>query len=286
MKLNITVPVYNEESILADNLARLHAFAAASLRCSWQIVVADNGSTDRTLKVAKTLERTLSNTSVMHLDLKGRGYALKAAWERYPAEVLSYMDADLSSDLAALPILLSALARRDSGEQQSRGDYDLAIGSRLLAPKMTTRGLRREVISRLYNLLLKAVFRPRFSDAQCGFKAVTQGAAARLLPLVEDTGWFFDTELLILAEKLGYQILEVPVRWQENRSSHVNIFQTAAADLRGLLRLRRTLRRMSRASSSAGQASGSRSLAANNKTAGRLQYATQSQATSGRDLAR
>jgi glycosyltransferase involved in cell wall biosynthesis len=241
MTLNITVPVFNEECVLEDNIVKLHAFAAAFLPFGWQIVIADNGSTDATPKIAGVLAKNLRNTSALHLQTKGRGAALKAAWERYPADILSYMDADLSTDLEVFPALVSALAGGDGLPDNLPGPYHLAVGSRLLVPGLTTRSFRRELISRAYNLLLKATFHPRFSDAQCGFKAVGHDAARHLLPFVQDTGWFFDTELLILAENWGYRIFELPVRWTESPRSTVNILRTAYDDVKGMIRLRRSL---------------------------------------------
>jgi hypothetical protein len=150
------------------------------------------------------------------------------------ALILSYMDVDLSSDLHAFPKLIEALVS---------GEHDLAVGSRLISPELTTRGWRREVVSRCYNRLVKVFFNTRFSDAQCGFKAITRDSAQDLLPLVEDTAWFFDTELLILAEKLDYRILDLPIRWIDDTDTRVKVFKTAWEDIRGLSRLKRTLSR-------------------------------------------
>jgi hypothetical protein len=119
--------------------------------------------------------------------------------------------------------------------------FDLAAGSRLLKPCLTTRGFKRELISRCYNRLVKAVFRTRFSDAQCGFKAITRPAAQALLPLAEDNGWFLDTELLVLAEKLGYRIFDLPVQWNDDPDSRVRIARTAWEDIKGIVRVRRNL---------------------------------------------
>jgi len=166
----------------------------------------------------------------MHLEEKGRGQAVKKTWTESAAHVLSYMDVDLSTHLSAFPPLIEALMS---------GAFDVATGSRLLKPSLTTRGLKREAVSRCYNLLIKALFHTKFSDAQCGFKAITRKAAQELLPLVEDNGWFMDTELLILAEKLGYRIFDLPVRWVEDSDSRVKIWRTALGDLQGMARVHR-----------------------------------------------
>ena len=229
MLINVTLPVFNEERRLARSLPRLHAFLVAWGRFPFELVVADNGSTDHTLALARQLAREYSGVRVEHLELKGRGRALKQVWRASRADILSYMDVDLSTDLDAFPLLVAALVD---------GGYELAIGSRRLPASRTSRGWRREILSRGYMLLVKTLFRPSFSDAQCGFKALTGEAAAALLPLVVDDGWFMDTELLVLAERLGYRIGEVPVQWVDDPDSRVRLFSTALADLRGLLRLR------------------------------------------------
>ncbi len=161
MTLNITVPVYNEGRLLAANIARLHAFATASLPFTWTIVLADNGSTDDTLRIARRLADELPHIAVLHLEARGRGRALKAAWTRVPADILSYMDADLSSDFGAFPLLLRSLSSDNRGARRC----DVATGSRLLDPTLTTRSLKRELISRAYNLLLKTLLGTRFCDA-------------------------------------------------------------------------------------------------------------------------
>lgn len=228
--VSLVVPVYNEEKVLMGNISRLCSFLVAT-GYTFEIIIANNGSTDGTHQSALQLARRFREVRVMHLEQKGRGRALKEAWAKWSssaANVLAYMDVDLSTDLEAFPALVDPLVE---------GGYDLAAGSRLLAPWRTERGLRREFISRAYNRLVKAAFRTRFSDAQCGFKAITATAAARLLPLVEDDGWFMDTELLVLAEKLGFRIFDLPVRWTESTDSRVKILSTAWQDLKGILRL-------------------------------------------------
>lgn len=231
--LSIVIPVYNEEKILGESIATLRAFLQANVRGVWEIIIADNGSTDGTFEAARSVVEKGNGVRLLHLDEKGRGGALKAAWRASTAQILCYMDVDLSTDLAALPAVIEALGS---------GGFDLATGSRLRPESLTTRCWKREVVSRAYNRLLRAVLRTRFSDAQCGFKALTRGVAEKLLPLVQDTGWFFDTELLVLAERMGYRILDLPVRWTERAESKVKVIPTALADLRGVVGLRRRLR--------------------------------------------
>ncbi len=230
--LDVVVPVYNEENDLGPCVRRLHTHLRDTFPYPFQVTVADNASTDDTLGIALTLEEELAGVRVVHLDAKGRGRALRAAWSMSPAPVLAYMDVDLSTDLAALLPLVAPLIT---------GHSDLAIGTRLSRASRVVRGPRREVISRCYNMILRGTLSARFSDAQCGFKAIRADAAAALLPLVEDTGWFFDTELLVLAERAGMRIHEVPVDWVDDPDSRVDVVATAVADLKGVARLLRAL---------------------------------------------
>jgi putative flippase GtrA len=228
-RIDIVVPVYNEHVVLERSIRRLHRFLSDKMPFDWRIVIADNASTDETLAIARALALELPCTTVVHLAAKGRGRALRAAWSASNAEVLCYMDVDLSTDLRALLPLVSSLL---SGHSQ------VAIGSRLASGARVERGPRREFVSRSYNHLLRLVLRARFSDAQCGFKAIRADAARRLLPQVADQGWFFDTELLVLAQRQGLRIHEVAVDWVEDRDSRVDVLATALTDLRGVARLR------------------------------------------------
>jgi putative flippase GtrA len=231
-ELDIVVPVYNEETDLEPNLRRLYAYLTTHLPFTFRLTIADNASTDDTWPIARRLERSLPAVRAVHLDAKGRGRALHSVWGSSDADVLVYMDVDLSTGLAALLPLVAPLLS---------GHSDVAIGTRLARSARVVRGAKRELISRCYNLLLRVVLRSRFSDAQCGFKAIRADQAQRLLPLVEDTGWFFDTELLVLAERAGMRIHEVPVDWVDDPDSRVDIAATALADLKGVWRLRRAL---------------------------------------------
>ena len=230
--LDVVVPVYNEEVDLEPCVRRLKAYLDQHLPYSARITIADNASTDTTLEVAHRLAAELDGVQVVHLDAKGRGRALATVWQESDAAVLAYMDVDLSTDLAALLPLVAPLVS---------GHSDLAIGSRLARGSRVVRGPKREVISRCYNLILRGTLHAGFSDAQCGFKAIRADVARRLLPLVQDTGWFFDTELLVLAERSGLRIHEVPVDWVDDPDSRVDVVATAMADLRGIARVGRAL---------------------------------------------
>ncbi|WP_431279525.1 glycosyltransferase [Leifsonia poae] len=228
LSLDIVVPVYNEQATLDSSIRRLHAYLIDQVDQSWRITIADNASTDSTAAIADALAVQLPHVHAVHLALKGRGRALKQVWGSSSAEVLVYLDEDLSTDLAALPPLVAPLLS---------GHSDLAIGTRLGHSSRVTRGGKREFISRSYNLLLRRTMAVTFSDAQCGFKAIRRDVAGRLLPLVEDDAWFFDTELLILAERSGLRIHEIPVDWVDDPDSSVDIVSTAREDLKGMLRV-------------------------------------------------
>lgn len=232
--VDVVVPVYNEAHVLAASIERLHGYLLGSFPFSWRITIADNASTDETLVVAEQLAERLPGVTVLHLDRKGRGLALREAWMRSDAEVCTYMDVDLSTGLDALLPLVAPLLT---------GHSDVAIGSRLAPGATVARGPRREIISRSYNAILRVVFANRFRDAQCGFKAIRTQLAQRLLPHVEDNSWFFDTELLLLAEHNGLRVHEVPVDWVDDPDSRVQVARTARDDLRGVQRLARTFLR-------------------------------------------
>ena len=230
--LDVTVPVYNEERDLAASVHRLHEQLDRYFPYRYRITIADNASTDGTGLIGNQLARELPGVRYLRLEQKGRGRALSTVWQSSEADVVAYLDVDMSTDLNALLPLVAPLIS---------GHSDLAIGSRLSRHSRVIRGTKRELISRCYNLLLRGTLLTRFSDAQCGFKAMRSDVGRRLLPLVEDTGWFFDTELLVLAERAGLRIHEVPVDWVDDPDSRVDIFSTAVADLKGVARVGRAL---------------------------------------------
>ena len=231
MKILVTIPVYNEENALPVSIPALSAFLAEHLSdYDWEIEIADNASIDATPEVSRRLVEEFPSVRYNRLEQKGRGRALKKSWMESDADIVSYMDVDLSTNLDSFPPMIDALANRG---------YDIATGSRLMKGANTERSVKREVISRSYNLMVKGMFFTRFSDAQCGFKAVTREVVEKLLPVIEDNVWFFDSELLIIGEKNGYRIFDVPVKWIEDLDTRVKIVSTAVDDIKGLLRVRR-----------------------------------------------
>jgi putative flippase GtrA len=227
-QVEIVVPVKDEERDLERSVTRLRAYLTDSFPFTAHVTIADNGSNDGTWAIAARLAQQRPGVSAVRLAAPGRGRALRAIWSVSDCDVLAYMDVDLSTDLNALLPLVAPLLS---------GHSDLAIGTRLARGARVVRGPRREFISRGYNLLLQATLGARFSDAQCGFKAIRRECAADLLPRTQDSAWFFDTELLVLAERAGLRIHEVPVDWTEDPDSRVDVRATAAADLRGIVRM-------------------------------------------------
>ena len=229
--VDLVLPVYNEEAILERSTETVLAWTGAHPEHEWRVVIADNASEDGTLAIARALEaRHEGRVAALHLPVRGRGIAVKTAWLTSPAEVLAFMDVDLSTDIAHIPDIVDPVAD---------GEADVAFGTRLHPDSKTERGWRREIVSQVYIRLVRHVGGLRVTDAQCGFKAVSREAARALLPLVEATGWFFDSELLLVAQENGYRLREAPVRWIEDRDSRVSILGAVAEDLRALWRMRR-----------------------------------------------
>lgn len=229
--ITVVIPVYNEEIDLPKNIPILHSFLSTTMnKYTWEILIADNASTDSTQEIGRKLTK-MKGVSYLRLNKKGRGRALKMTWSKSKSDYLAYMDVDLSSDLSYFPKLIDALEHGS----------DIAIGSRLAkGAQVIDRPLVREIMSRTYSLMFRTLFFTQFKDAQCGFKAITKGSANNLLPLIRDTGWFFDSELLIIGEKSGYKIAEVPIRWKDDPHSTVKVAKTVWGDIAGLWRLLHT----------------------------------------------
>ncbi|MSQ29622.1 MAG: glycosyltransferase family 2 protein [Dehalococcoidia bacterium] len=229
--VDLVIPVYNEEHVLAGSIARALGYLEGHPEHRWRIVVADNASRDRTLQVAREQEAAHpGRVVVLHLSVKGRGIALRSAWLTSDADVVAYMDVDLSTDLGHLATLVDPIAR---------GEVDVAYGCRLGRGAVTNRSFKREFISRTYVFILNWALGLRVTDAQCGFKALSCEAARALVPLVHDNKWFFDSELLWVAQQNGFRLREVPVRWIEDPDTRVKVVQTTLENLRGIWRLRR-----------------------------------------------
>ncbi|MEO8295417.1 MAG: glycosyltransferase [Gemmatimonadota bacterium] len=227
--VDLVIPVLNEAHVLEKSVTTVREFMAGYPDVRWRVVVVDNGSTDGTDLVAIKLTERWSDVRFVQLPQRGRGRALRHAWTQSEADVMCYTDVDLSTELAALPRMVHSIL--DDG-------YDVSTGSRLMRESRTQRKFKRDFISRTYNIFIKIVLFTSFSDAQCGFKAVSKKAVAELVPQIVDQSWFFDTELLVLAEKQGYRIKDIPVTWIEDDDSRVKIAKTAWEDIKGVFRLR------------------------------------------------
>lgn len=227
--VSITIPVFNEEKVLAQSIGTLINFLGSNSEFQFEIVIANNGSTDGTLRIAKELSHNRSIIHVIDLPKSGRGRALKQAWLGTAAKILVYMDVDLATDLAAFWPMVRALAE---------GQCDLATGSRRIKGSIVERSAKRKVLSAAFHTLLKLLFTTDLTDTQCGFKGITKKAAIELLPHVHDTDWLFDTELLLLAKKKGFRVLEMPVLWRAGTESRVEIGRSIIKSFWGLLCLR------------------------------------------------
>lgn len=227
--VNIVIPVFNEEAEIETSIQTLFEYLKANLEdFEWRITIADNASTDSTYTISKKISKKIDKVSVIHLEKKGRGRAVKKAWSECKDDIVSYMDVDLSTDLKHFPPLVRSLLR----------GYDLAIGTRNVGgSRVFKRGALRTITSKGYMLLIKLFFFVHFTDAQCGFKAVSRKIVNEVLPKIQDNEWFFDTEMLLIAEKSGYRIYEEPVTWVDNPGSTVRVMKTAQGDIEGLFRL-------------------------------------------------
>lgn len=228
--VEIAIPVYNEEKELQGSIEKLYDFCKKNLtKYSWHITIADNASSDNTPIIASNIEKLHKEVSLLRLEEKGRGRAIKRAWSKSNADYCVYMDLDLSTDLVHLPKIIQALEK----------GYDIAIGSRLAkGAKVEGRTMMREITSRTLNFFfIQFFFHTHFTDAQCGFKAVTKKIVEKLIPKIQDNGWFFDGEMLIVGEKMGYKIYEEPVHWVDNPGSTVRLISTISGDIAVIWRL-------------------------------------------------
>lgn len=237
-RADIILPAYNEEECIEDSVSKSYNFCKNHLQdYDWKIIVADNNSNDNTLKLAKELSKKYDRVTYNYIDKKGRGRSLVKVWGESDADICAYMDIDLSTDLKHVPEMLDAIYKKG---------YDLAVGSRNLPESdVIDRGLKRTIISKGYILVLKLLTWTDISDAQCGFKAISKKAKDKLLKVMNPdnwrgSAWFFDTELLIIAKKAGYKVIDIPVKWIDDPGSTVHIVQDAIEDLRGIWRLLRT----------------------------------------------
>lgn len=231
MKVCVTLPVYNEQEQLESSTLKVLDVCKRNYK-DFEILIADNASTDATLDIAKKLAKRYKQVKYIHLPQKGRGRALKAAWQSTDADIMCYMDIDLSTDLKHLKQLTDAIEQ----------GYDIAFGSRHMKESELERSFKRDVLSKGYNFLLKLFLSVDFKDAQCGFKAINKKVAVELLPKIADNEWFFDTELLVKGQRFGYKLKEIPVKWTEDKGSTVKIWKTVSNYMKNIFRLKKELK--------------------------------------------
>jgi glycosyltransferase involved in cell wall biosynthesis len=235
MKILIVIPVLNEEKILKENVLKIFNFCQKNLTINWQIVIVDNRSTDQTVVIAKDLGRRYQQIEYLYVDKVGKGVAIRTGWQKYSADIYCFMDADLATDLSALVTLISSF----------KEGYDMVIGSRFLAQSQVSRSLIRKMFSFGYHLVARILLNLKIKDLPCGFKAINSRIKENVLPKVKDEAWFFDSELVIVAEKQGYRIKEIPIIWQEPRKgrgeSRVKTLSLSLAYFKQLLALKKRL---------------------------------------------
>ncbi len=233
-RILLTIPAWNEEQIIAESLHALHAACQGLLPGQdWVIEVVDNGSTDRTANLVREAIG-LGRVGLRQCTERGKGLAIASSWEAGQGyEVYAFMDADLSTDLAALPALLAPILA---------GEADIVCGSRFAPGAKVERSAFRLLLSRAYSLVQRVLLGLPVRDAQCGFKAVSPRVVADILPSVQERGYLFDTELLALAAARAYPMREIPVDWKESaRRSRVRPFADGMAFLPGLLAMRKRI---------------------------------------------
>ncbi len=229
MKINITIPVFNEEKILNESIRKIFLFCQGNIQDNFKIVIANNGSVDNTENVAKKICKDNKEIEYLFIKKKGRGNAIKTSWLKINANIYSYMDIDLSTDLKAFPKMVNEIIK----------GYDIVVGSRFIKKSRVKRQLHRTVLSRVYNLFVQKLFHTKIKDMQCGFKVVNKKVVNNLLKRTRNDEWFFDTELLLLAEKEGYKIKEMPIEWSEHSDTKVKIIKTIINYIIGLIKLKR-----------------------------------------------
>lgn len=229
----ITIPVLNEEDGLVRDVSTLYDFCIRTLPDTkqWAIVIADNGSTDRTGEIAESLASQTENISYFRLDRRGVGLALRTSWRNSQTEIIGSMDLDLSTDLKHLPQAISALS--DEG-------YDLVYATRLHHDsKVRGRSLKREITSRVLNYMMRNYLNVTISDGMCGFTFFRRSFLENILDNgASSDGWFFQAELLIVSEWLGLKICELPVEWTEDNNSKARIFPLAIEYIRAMRALK------------------------------------------------
>jgi len=232
-KVVLMLPVYNEERIIEDSVNTLHEYMKNNIIFDWKIVIVNNGSTDKTSKISKNLQKKYKNIDYVEIEKKGRGNALRESWKNYDADIYSYCDCDLATDISQLRELFDSIDR----------GANISTGNRYKKDSQTRRTLTRLITSKTYLFLIKILFNTKVSDFQCGFKAIDKKTKDDIVTITKDNDWFFDTELLLLAEREGYNIAQIPVTWTEKRikDSKVRVIPASLNNLINLIKLKRRI---------------------------------------------
>ncbi|MBD3359736.1 MAG: glycosyltransferase [Candidatus Buchananbacteria bacterium] len=229
-KILLALPVYNEEKVLEKSVLKLYNYFKNNIKDDWQIVIVNNASIDKTKKVADSLAQKFLKVDSLNLEDKGRGNALKNVWQKYEADIYAYCDIDLATDIFAFKKLFNSIIN---------GSANIAIGARYIKGSQTKRTLNRLIYSKVYIFLVRLFFPTKIKDFQCGFKAVDKKTVSEILPLVKDKEWFFDTELLLIAEKNDFKIKEIAVQWKENPETKVKFIRTIYDYIENLIKFKK-----------------------------------------------
>lgn len=234
----IVIPAYNEEFLIYYSVNNLRDFCQKNLQnYDWKIIIADNNSNDRTAEIAKKLEKESSGRVFYKFILqKGKGLAIREGWKSFDADFYIFMDADLATDLSALPVLIKELERGN----------DLVIGSRFIKGSSAKRPMVRKITSKVFSIITRLVFGLKIKDYPCGFKGADKNVINKILPQVKNNGFFFDTELVIRSVANGLKIKEIPVVWRDRdkgrSKSRVSILKVTKEYLRELSKLKKDLK--------------------------------------------
>jgi uncharacterized membrane protein YbhN (UPF0104 family) len=210
--VSVVLPAYNEANRIEDTV-KVVKDTLEKLDYGYEIIIAEDGSTDGTDEIAKRLSSRDPRIVHLHSDNRlGRGKALTNAMEIAKGDVVVYLDVDLSTDMDHLKELIDAVAKEG---------YDIATGSRLLKDSQTERPFKRDFASKVYNFLVRLMLGSKLRDHQCGFKAFKRSSVLKLLRDVKDNHWFWDTEVLVLAQRKGLRVKEIPVKWKQSGETKV-----------------------------------------------------------------
>ena len=230
VKVDIVIPVYNEEVNLEKNINILTEWLKNNFKYEWIVTIADNGSTDNTKKIAKDLDMKNKKIILKEITSKGRGIALRESWLSSTSDICAFMDIDLSTELEYLNEIIYPIVELEC---------EICCGSRWMSSSNVKRGLFRGILSWSYNFILQTTLGLKIKDSQIGFKAIKTDTAKKVIPLIKDNEWFFDTELLLISQKNDLKIKQIPVIWIDHPKSTVVVLKTVKMFLRNVWRMKK-----------------------------------------------